>query len=111
MDFEAYLNAASPPQAQAMAQIRLWLQEEVPDVSMAMKWGRPIFACAKNFAYFKTTKKHLTFGFFDATGLHDEAGLLEGSGALMRHLKITETQRLPEDTIRLWIRQAAANAR
>lgn len=111
MDFDAYLKAASPPQARAMTQILQWLQEEVADLSVTIKWGRPIFATVKDFAYFKTTKKHLTFGFFDARALEDPAGLLEGSGALMRHYKITEAQKLPEDTIRHWIRQAAATTR
>jgi hypothetical protein len=40
------------------------------------------------FAYVGAFKRHVNVGFFCGTELPDEAGLLEGSGKYMRHVKI-----------------------
>ena len=40
------------------------------------------------FAYVNAFKAHVNVGFFCGTELHDPAGLLEGTGKFMRHVKL-----------------------
>jgi hypothetical protein len=102
-----YLEAAPAPQAACMQLLLSWLEVEVPDVKVQIKWSRPVFGTTHDFAYFKTTKKHLSLGFMKGEGLPDPQGLLEGDGKDMRHIKLYEPETMPEAQIREWMRLAA----
>lgn len=60
------------------------------DVRELLHDGCPV-ACVQDapFGYVNTFKSHLNVGFFQGAFLHDPAGLLDGSGKRMRHVKIT----------------------
>ncbi len=60
-----------------------------PDVRELMHDGCPV-ACVKDaaFAYVNVFKSHVNVGFFNGAMLKDPAGLLEGSGKHMRHVKL-----------------------
>jgi hypothetical protein len=59
------------------------------DVRELMHDGCPV-ACVEDapFGYVNSFKTHVNVGFFHGTGLKDPAGLLEGSGKRMRHVKL-----------------------
>ena len=59
------------------------------DVRELMHDGCPV-ACVGDvpFAYVNTFKSHVNVGFFHGAELEDPAGLLEGSGKRMRHVKL-----------------------
>lgn len=59
------------------------------DVRELMHDGWPV-ACVGDaaFAYVNTFKAHVSVGFFYGATLPDPAGLLEGSGKRMRHVKV-----------------------
>lgn len=59
------------------------------DVLEVMHDGCPT-ACVEDaaFAYVNTFKSHVNVGFFRGATLADPAGLLEGSGKRMRHVKL-----------------------
>lgn len=59
------------------------------DVREMMHDGCPV-ACVEDapFAYVNTFKSHVNVGFFYGAMLNDSAGLLEGSGKRMRHIKL-----------------------
>ena len=59
------------------------------DVRELMHDGGPV-ACVEDapFAYVNTFKHHVNVGFFYGALLEDPAGLLEGSGKRMRHVKL-----------------------
>jgi hypothetical protein len=59
------------------------------DVRELMHDGCPV-ACAKDvpFGYVNSFKSHVNVGFFYGALLEDPAGLLEGSGKRMRHVKL-----------------------
>src|SRR5262245_53191585 len=67
------------------------------DVRELMHDGCPV-ACVEDaaFAYVNTFKNHVNVGFFGGAQLADPAGLLEGSGKRMRHVKLTP-EREPND--------------
>ncbi len=59
------------------------------DIREVLHDGHPT-ACVNDaaFAYVDTFKAHVNVGFFRGAELVDPQGLLEGSGKLMRHVKI-----------------------
>ena len=87
--------------------IDVWLNEQAPDLgAIARKWfaemrdcgddvrelmhdGHPV-ACVGDapFGYVNVFKAHVNVGFFLGAELEDPAGLLEGSGRRMRHVKV-----------------------
>jgi hypothetical protein len=60
-----------------------------PDVRELLHDGHPA-ACVEDaaFAYVNTFRAHVNVGFFHGAALDDRAGLLEGSGKRMRHVKL-----------------------
>jgi hypothetical protein len=86
--------------------VDVWLTESPELRSIARKWfvqirqcgddvrelmhdGCPV-ACVEDapFAYVNSFKSHVNVGFFHGAMLEDPAGLLEGSGKRMRHVKL-----------------------
>lgn len=59
------------------------------DVRELMHDGCPV-ACVEDapFAYVNAFKGHVNVGFFQGAALDDPAGLLEGTGKRMRHVKL-----------------------
>jgi hypothetical protein len=59
------------------------------DVREMIHDGCPV-ACVEDapFGYVNTFKAHINVGFFNGAALDDPAGLLEGSGKRMRHVKL-----------------------
>lgn len=59
------------------------------DVLELMHDGCPI-ACVEDapFGYVNTFKSHVNVGFYNGASLEDPAGLLEGNGKRMRHVKL-----------------------
>ena len=60
------------------------------DVRELLHDGHPT-ACVGNaaFAYVNAFKAHVNVGFFHGTELADPTGLLEGTGKVMRHVKLS----------------------
>ncbi len=71
-----------------------------PDVREVMHDGMPTF-CVEDaaFAYVAIFRAHANVGFFQAVDLPDPAGLLEGTGKRMRHVKLRP--KTPPDAIAL----------
>jgi len=71
------------------------MRQRGDDVRELMHDGCPV-ACVKDapFAYVNTFKSHVNVGFFYGAVLKDPAGLLEGSGKRMRHVKLNPGREL-----------------
>jgi hypothetical protein len=65
------------------------MRECGPDVRELLHDGHPT-ACVEDaaFAYANAFSSHVNIGFFHGATLDDPAGLLEGSGKRMRHVKL-----------------------
>ncbi|MEJ0099820.1 MAG: DUF1801 domain-containing protein [Pseudomonadota bacterium] len=86
---DAWLDAQEP---ELGAQARLWFTQMRrcgADVRELMHDGCPV-ACVGDaaFGYVNVFAMHLNVGFFRGALLDDPAGLLEGSGKRMRHVKV-----------------------
>lgn len=77
------------------------------DVREAMHDGCPV-ACVGDapFGYVNTFKAHVNVGFYNGASLDDPAGLLEGSGKRMRHVKLKPSVRVDAASLTALIRAA-----
>lgn len=82
------------------------IKEVAPDATFEIKWGQPVFDASGPVGYFRGSAQHVTFGFWRGQSLKDPAGLLEGEGKLMKHLKIRDLATMPKEQLRSWVRQA-----
>ena len=82
------------------------------DVRELIHDGCPV-ACAEDaaFAYVNAFKAHVNVGFFYGALLEDPAGLLEGSGKRMRHVKLTPDREPNAMALRALIQAAYADVR
>jgi hypothetical protein len=71
-----------------------------PDVRELMHDGCPV-ACVGDapFAYVNAFKAHANVGFYLGATLSDPAGLLEGAGKRMRHVKLRPGEPLDDDAL------------
>lgn len=82
------------------------------DVREVLHDGCPV-ACVGDvaFGYVNVFRGHVNAGFYNGAELADPAGLLEGSGKAMRHVKLWPFRDLDDDALRALIGAAAAGAR
>ena len=88
--------SADPVELRSIA--RDWfsqMQKRGNDVRELMHDGSPV-ACVEDapFGYVNSFKSHVSVGFFHGAGLADPAGLLEGSGKRMRHVKLSPGRKI-----------------
>jgi len=89
---------------------RRWFDEmrnAGPDVLDLLHDGHPT-ACVGTlaFGYVNVFREHLNVGFFLGTSLIDTAGLLQGTGRYMRHVKVRPGTSIDEAALRRLIRDA-----
>ena len=82
------------------------------DVHVVMHDGCPT-ACVDSaaFAYVGAFTAHVTVGFFHGAALPDPAGLLQGSGKFMRHVKLVPDRSLDRPAIEALITAAYVDVR
>jgi hypothetical protein len=82
------------------------------DVRELLHDGHPT-ACAGKaaFAYVNAFRSHVNVGFFFGAALPDPAGLLEGSGKRMRHVKLRRGANTNEDAVTALIAAAYTHIR
>jgi hypothetical protein len=82
------------------------------DVRELMHDGQPT-ACVGDaaFAYVATFKAHVNVGFFHGAALSDPAGLLQGTGKAMRHVKLRPGGKVHEAALLALIHAAYADVR
>jgi hypothetical protein len=104
---DAWLTNVSV-ELQSMAQV--WferMRQCGDDVLELMHDGCPV-ACVQDtpFGYVNSFKHHLNVGFFQGAALEDPAGLLEGTGKRMRHVKLKPGQEFDSAALRDLIQAA-----
>ena len=102
---------ACPGELGALA--RHWfdvLRASGDDVRELLHDGQPT-ACAGDaaFAYVDAFKAHVNVGFFHGNDLADSAGLLEGNGKFMRHVKLVPGRSVDKAALRRLIASAYAD--
>jgi len=105
---DEYIASLADESARVAGQLRAMIHDEVPETIESLKWSQPVFELDGPFCYIKAFKNHVNLGFFRGSALPDPAGLLEGTGDQMRHVKLAHLGDIQEGAVRELIRQAAA---
>lgn len=111
-------------------EVDAWLSAEPADLrSIARKWFERLRTCGDDvrelmhdgqptacvgdaaFAYVATFKAHVNIGFFHGAALADPAGLLNGTGKAMRHVKLRPGQAIDDAALDALVRAAHADLR
>lgn len=107
--------AQAPPEIQSLARAaRALLADVMPGIT-EVAWARQKIAgygvgpkkMSQHFCYIAPFKKHLNLGFMYGAHLPDPAGLLEGVGADLRHVKIRSAADLERPALRDLIEEAS----
>jgi len=102
-----YIKKAPAEQSETLEKLRNLILETVPESEELFKWGQPVYATQKNFAYLKSTKKHVNLGFFNFEKINDTQNLLEGTGKSMRHIKISNLENFDLNILKEMVKQSA----
>jgi hypothetical protein len=100
-----YIENATPEHSEILSVLRKLIHETVENVSEEIKWGFPVFAKEKDFAYMRFSKKHITLGFYNIEKLVDPDNLLEGDGNTLKHIKIKSLDNINANLIAKWLQQ------
>ena len=90
---DSWMEELDPSLREIAQTLRLLVLQAVPDVSESIKWGAPCYERSGKVCYLAANKGYINLGFFNGAGLNNPDGLIEGTGAKMRHVKV----RKPED--------------
>jgi hypothetical protein len=83
----------------------VWARQEIASFGVGPK------KMSQHYAYIGVHKSHLNLGFYYGTSLKDPAGLLEGSGKKLRHVKISEMAEAKSPAVESLLIQAIADRR
>lgn len=110
-EVEAWFSAADPLRQLAHAWFQR-LRASGSDVRELLHDGHPT-ACVEDaaFAYVDAFAAHVNLGFYEGASLPDPAGLLEGGGKRMRHVKIRWGQPIDEAALAALIVAARGDMR
>ncbi|MEZ4621962.1 MAG: DUF1801 domain-containing protein [Caldilineaceae bacterium] len=85
----AMIAELSSPQKEICEQLRTLITTQFPDLEEKWGWSRPLYATKQGtICYFVANKNDVNFGFERGAHFDDPKGLLRGTGANMRHVKI-----------------------
>ena len=94
--------------AEVVLALRDLVREVAPEAKESIKWAQPVFEDNGPFCYIRAFKNHVNFGFWRGVDLPDEAGVLEGSGEKMRHVKLTGIEDIRKEVFQDLVRAAVA---
>jgi hypothetical protein len=103
---DEYVGGLSGWQRDAAAALRRIAREAAPGARESIKWGQPVYEQNGPVAWMKAHKTSVNFGFWRGAELADPAGLLEGEGDRMRHVKVREGAMVPAEELRRMIGEA-----
>lgn len=112
-DFSELVSSYDPPMQQICWRIREIIHEVMPDVTEVV-WKQQKIAgygvgprkMTEHFCYIAPQKKHVNLGFYYNTILPDPTNLIEGTGKLLRHIKIRKLDDLENPAVRSLVEAA-----
>jgi hypothetical protein len=105
--FDAYLADQMPANRAVIRALRKLVTAVSPGLEESVKWGNGCWVKGKRpVAYVYSADGHVQFGFFAGSSLKDPRGLLEGSGAYVRHVKVRAPSDIDERAFAALLEQA-----
>ena len=114
--FEQMLERSSPEVQEIARRLRALVIEVMPDV-VEVPWphqgtvgyGVGPKKNSEHFCYIAPQKERVNFGFFYGAELPDPKGLLEGTGKLLRHVKIKSVEEVERPALRQLLEAASTH--
>jgi hypothetical protein len=103
---DEYIRGLEDWQKELVAELRGLVREAAPAATESIKWAQPVYGDNGPFCYIRAFKKHVNFGFWRGVELPDEAGILQGSGDKMRHVKLTAMEDIQREPFQALVREA-----
>ena len=105
---DTYLDTKPAELAYVAEKLRKLVKRTVAGTKESVNpWKIPTFESDGPMCFFMVGKNHVTFGFLRGTSLPDPAGLLEGTGKNLRHVKLKTAGDLGKPALRKLIVAAA----
>jgi len=113
------VRSAAPPSLRPAADFLRELIASLDKACVEVVWPRQEIASfgvgprkmGQHYAYIGVHKSHLNLGFYHGTSLRDPAGLLEGTGKSLRHVKIRDMAGARSPAIEALLIQAITDRR
>lgn len=100
-----YINNAPKEQKEIMELIRSLIHKNVENLTEEIKWNRPVFKSTEYFAYLQANKNHVNLGFYkDFEKLNDPKRVLEGTGKMMRYIKLKNISDIESKLLSEWFK-------
>jgi hypothetical protein len=112
--FAEIVDQASPHIRQLAERAKALIQDMYPQV-VEVAWTRQRIIgygvgprkMSEQFCYISLQKSHINLGFYYGAELPDPDRLLEGTGELMRHIKIRSVEQLEDNALRKLVEAAS----
>jgi hypothetical protein len=103
-----YIARLDPAQRALATTLRELVRAAVPQATEAFKWSQPVFEQAGPICWIKAHKAHVTLGFWRGMQLPSGAGVIEGSGDKMGHIKLRAASDIRPPLFKKLLREAVA---
>src|SRR5262245_6385054 len=104
---DLYVARENPELVHVVDALRALVEKVIPRATEAMNpWGVPVFEWNGPLFYMRVGKKHVTFGFSRGSAIKDPAGLLEGEGCNMRHMKVFDVAQTRDPNLKSLLLEA-----
>ena len=99
----------SPRLREIAHELRALIVATDPQLSEVIKWGNPCYDKKGRVCYLAAfSNDYVNLGFWNGAALTDPQGLIEGTGAKMRHVKVRSMQEIRHHQFMSWVREAVA---
>jgi hypothetical protein len=99
-------NKLNADQAEIVNSLREIVRAAAPKATESIKWGQPVYEENGPFAYIKSSKSHIAFGFWRGAELADPNGMLVGEGERMKHVKIASMKDIQKKQLQAFVKEA-----
>jgi hypothetical protein len=107
MAVDAWIEQQVDPKHRELVKDLLGLaRKAAPKATLSIKWNQPVLDCGGPLVFVRAAKAHVTIGFWRGSELRAPAGVLEGAGDRMRHIKIAATDELDDKLVMDLVKQA-----
>lgn len=84
-----YINNLPEGKKEIVKALREIILSVDPSLNESLKWKQPVYSKKGDICYIFPAGDHVNLGFYNGTGLKDSKKMLEGTGKMMRHIKIS----------------------
>ena len=104
---DEYVELLETPQRAVAARLRRIVRTHFPQLREDIKWHVPVYSLDTTpIVSIEGFKAHVNLKVFKGAGLRDSAGILEGTGKGVRHVKFRSPEDVDEGKIRKLIDEA-----